>query len=30
MTEEGPVIYYSLRRDRLEEATTDIGRFLTA
>jgi DNA-binding transcriptional ArsR family regulator len=30
VTEEGAVIYYSLRRDRLEEATRDVGRFLTA
>ena len=30
VTEEGAVIYYSLRRDRLAEATSDIGRFLTA
>lgn len=30
VTEEGAVMYYSLRRDRLEEANQDIGRFLTA
>ena len=30
VTEEGAVIYYSLRRDRLAEATSEIGRFLTA
>jgi len=29
VTQEGAVIYYSLRRDRLEEASTEIGRFLT-
>ncbi len=30
VTEEGAVMYYSLRRDRLDEANRDIGRFLTA
>jgi DNA-binding transcriptional ArsR family regulator len=30
VTEEGAVIYYSLRRDRLDEATSEIGQFLTA
>jgi DNA-binding transcriptional ArsR family regulator len=30
VTEEGAVLYYSLRRDRLKEANQDIGRFLTA
>ena len=30
VTEAGAVIYYSLRRDRLAEATRDIGQFLTA
>lgn len=30
VTEQGAVIYYSLRRDRLQEATNEIGRFLTA
>jgi DNA-binding transcriptional ArsR family regulator len=30
VTEGGTVMYYSLRRDRIEEASTELGRFLLA
>jgi DNA-binding transcriptional ArsR family regulator len=30
LTQQGTVHYYSLRRDRLEEAAGDVGRFLTS
>jgi DNA-binding transcriptional ArsR family regulator len=30
ITEQGAALYYSLRRDRLQEATSDVGRFLAS